>query len=91
MNSAQNNECVTLGGETCQFPFIYDRMDDIPYVPATIVRWFFTTKEFKNCADFPNKSGKRWCATKVTSDNRYIPGHWGECPNKIACNSMEGE
>ena len=64
--------------------------DDIPYVPTTILRWFSREIKFENCTDY-RKSGRRWCATKVTSSNRYVPGYWGECPDTLPCNAIEGK
>ena len=89
----QSNECVTVGGEivgvSCKFTFIYDVWDDIPYVPATILRWFSAPIVFENCTDY-RRSGRKWCATKVTSKDRYIPGNWGECTDTLVCNAIEG-
>ena len=64
--------------------------DDFPYVPATMIRWFSTSKRFDNCTDYNKKTGRTWCATKTTSDGQYIPGYWGECPDSHACNAIEG-
>ncbi len=64
--------------------------DDIPYVPSTIFRWFSTERKFENCTDF-RSSGISWCATKVTANNRYIPGYWGICPDTVSCNTVEGK
>ena len=89
-----NEECVTVGGnkvgKSCKFPFVYDVLDDYPYVPATMFRWFSTAIKFENCTDFRN-SGRSWCATKVTSNGKYVSGHWGECPDTFKCNAIEGE
>ena len=65
--------------------------DDIPYVPATILRWFSKEKKFESCTQY-RKSGRKWCATKTTSDDRYVPGHWGECPDNThyGCHVDEG-
>ena len=103
----EGKECITVGGSnigaTCKFPFIYNIWDDIPYVPATILRWLSWLSEditFDYCTDFTivdyaylsiykkfRKSlispGKMWCATKLTADNRYVPGYWGVCPDTI--------
>ena len=68
----------------CQFPFIYDLSDDIPYFPATIFRWFTKETTFDTCTDY-KRTGRPWCATKVTSTHRYIPGHWGECKDTLTC------
>ena len=68
----------------CKFPFIYDLWDDVPYFPATILRWFSEERTFHSCTDFKKVEGK-WCATKVTSNRRYVPGFWGECPSTNAC------
>ena len=65
-------------------------MDQVPYVPATIIRWFSGVRKFENCTDFQN-SGTKWCATKVTSDNKYVHGHWGVCPDSLQCNNVEGD
>ena len=89
----KGNLCVTAGGndvgEPCQFPFIYDMWDDFPYVPATIIRWFSKEIKFENCTNY-HKSGLSWCATKVGTNNRYIAGNWGECPDTLNCNLEEG-
>ena len=76
----------------CQFPFTYYIWDDIPYAPATIVRWPWFSKviKFENCTTYRQSGTLAWCATKVTSNNRYIPGHWGECPDTLKCNLVEG-
>merc|ERR1711963_362176 len=88
-----NGECITVGGNkvgaSCKFPFVYDLLDDYPYVPATILRWFSPLIKFENCTAFQN-SGRNWCATKVTSNGKYVGGHWGECPDTIECNAVEG-
>jgi hypothetical protein len=93
LQTSKANECITAGGNTprlpCQFPFIYDIYYDIPYVPASILRWFSTTVKFETCTDYRMLSTK-WCATKVTSGNHYISGHWGTCPDTMACNTREG-
>ena len=83
------NQCITIEGEPCKFPFVYDVWDDIPYVPATILRWFSSEIKYENCTDNMN-SGRSWCATKVTSQNKYVPGYWGECPDSVSCNAVEG-
>ena len=92
--SEVTNECITNGGKrkgvTCKFPFYYDAWDDIPYAPVSILRWFSHKIRFDSCTDFRN-SGRKWCATKVTSENRYVDGEWGECPDSDACNIDEGE
>ena len=77
-------------GVPCKFPFVYDMWDDFPYVPATMIRWFSTERRFENCTDYQKKSGRSWCATKVTPNDRYVPGHWGECPDAYICNTVEG-
>ena len=74
----EDSEVCTVGGETCKFPFIYNVMDDIPYVPSTVLRWFTPDSRFETCTDYQSR-GRPWCATKVTSTNRYIRGHWGKC------------
>ena len=89
-------ECITVGGNSvgvrCKFPFIYDRWDAIPYAPFSNFRWFSPEQKFDSCTDynFYKVKRKRWCATKVTPDNRYVPGHWGECPDDIACYNNGG-
>ena len=87
-------ECITVGGTQvgvpCKFPFVYDMLDNLPYVPASMIRWFSNEKIFNNCTDYRKNSGRSWCATKTTADNRYIPGHWGECPDSNVCNLVEG-
>ena len=88
-------DCKTVGGPSvgsnCKFPFIYHTWDDIPYVPLTLIRWFSTEKKFESCTNNEyKKDGARWCATKVTSNNRYIPGHWGECPATAVCDTVHG-
>ena len=91
-----DNQCVTVGGkdigEPCKFPFKYDIWDDVPYAPATILRWPWFHKEmvFENCTSYRKSGGRKWCATKVTSSNRYISGYWGECPDTLGCNLVEG-
>ena len=80
--------CFTVGGNIigreCKFPFIYNKWNDYPYVPASFLRWFPNEIKFESCTDYGN-SGRLWCATKVTSDDRYIPGNWGECINSPIC------
>ena len=61
----------------------------MPYVPVSILRWFSNDIRFDSCTDYKN-SGKKWCATKVMSDNRYIDGEWGECPDSNVCSMMHG-
>ena len=84
--------CVTVGGNIvgrrCKFPFVYNKWNDYPYVPASFIRWFPNEIKFESCTNFRN-NGKLWCATKVTSDNRYIPGHWGECPETTICGAVK--
>ena len=46
--------------------------------------------KFDKCTNYKSNVGK-WCATKVTSENRYISGFWGECPITESCNSVEGK
>ena len=93
--ASSENECITVGGKhvgvACKFPFVYNVFDDIPYVPATLIRWFSTEQRFENCTDYRKKSGRNWCATKTTTNNRYIPGYWGECPDSNACSAIEGK
>ena len=93
LRKSTSNECITTGGKTprlpCKFPFIYDVYYDIPYVPASILRWFSTTVKFETCTDYRMLTTK-WCATKVTSGNHYISGHWGTCPDTIVCNEIGG-
>ena len=90
-------ECITIGGNyvgvRCKFPFIYDRWDAIPYAPFSNFRWFSPEQRFDSCTDYNFWKLKRkpWCATKVTSDNKYVPGHWGECPDNIACYNNGGQ
>ena len=87
-DSYSSSTCLTVGGNflglKCQFPFIYNKWNDYPYVPASFLRWFPNEIRFESCTDFRN-NGKLWCATKVTSDDRYIPGHWGECLDSSIC------
>ena len=64
--------------------------DDSPYLPVTMIRWFSTEKKFESCTDYNKKTGRKWCATKTTSNDRYVPGHWGECPDTYVCNTDEG-
>ena len=84
----RERSCLTVGGSIigrkCKFPFIYNKWNDYPYVPASFLRWFPNEIEFESCTAFRN-SGRLWCATKVTSDDRYIPGQWGECPDTPIC------
>ena len=39
-----SSDCFTVGGNIighkCKFPFIYNKWDDYPYVPASFLRWF---------------------------------------------------
>ena len=77
-------------GVSCKFPFVYDMWDDFPYVPATVMRRFSSEKRFESCTDYRKKSRRSWFATKTTSNNRYIPSHWGECPDTFAFNTDEG-
>ena len=85
--------CITVGGNdpdvSCKFPFYYDTWDDIPYIPTSLLRVFTKsyrkTIKFDKCTDYKH-NGKKWCATKVTTGNRYIPGSWGECPDSLSCN-----
>ena len=83
-----SSTCITVGGNVighkCKFPFIYNKWNDYPYVPASFLRWFPNEIRFESCTDFRN-SRRLWCATKVTSDDRYIPGSWGECPDSTIC------
>ena len=44
---------------------------------------------FDRCTDYKN-NGKKWCATKVTTGNRYVTGFWGECPDSSICNGVKG-
>ena len=91
-----DNQCITVGGRdigaSCKFPFKYDIWDDVPYAPATILRWPWFHKEmvFENCTNYRKSGGRKWCATKITSSNRYISGYWGECPDTLSCNLVEG-
>ena len=55
-----------------------------------MIRWFSTEKKFESCTDYNKKTGRKWCATKTTSNDRYVPGHWGECPDTYVCNTDEG-
>ena len=90
----ETSSCFTVGGNIvghkCKFPFIYNKWDDYPYVPASFLRWFPNEITFESCTDFRN-SGRLWCATKVTSDDRYIPGNWGECPDTPICRRGRGK
>ena len=83
-----SSTCRTVAGNIigrkCKFPFIYNKWNDYPYVPASFLRWFPNEIEFESCTAFRN-SGRLWCATKVTSNDRYIPGQWGECPDTPIC------
>ena len=83
--------CITVGGnavgERCKFPFIYNKCNAYPYIPSCLARGFSNEIKFESCTDFGN-NGKLWCATKVTSDDRYIPGHWGECPELPICGAL---
>ena len=83
-----SSTCVTVGGKgiglKCQFPFIYNKWNDYPYVPASFLRWFPNEIRFDSCTDFRN-DGRLWCATMVTSEDRYIPGNWGECLDSYFC------
>ena len=83
-----SSHCFTIGGNAiglrCKFPFIYNKWIDYPYVPASFIRWFPNEIKFDSCTDFRN-AGRLWCATKLTSDGRYIPGSWGECPDSPIC------
>ena len=87
-----SSACITVGGNivghSCKFPFYYSKWNDYPYVPASFLRWFPNGIKFESCTGFGN-DGKLWCATKVTSDNRYIPGHWGECPETSSCGAVK--
>ena len=91
-------DCITNGGNypgvTCKFPFYYETWDDIPYIPTTLLRLFtnsqYNLNKFDKCTDYKN-NGKKWCATRVTSTNRYISGKWGECPDIIECNCQQGK
>ena len=87
-DSYSSSTCFTVGGNVighkCQFPFIYNKWNDYPYVPASFLRWFPNEIKFESCTDFRN-DGRLWCATKVTSDNVYIPGNWGECLDSSFC------
>ena len=94
-----DSQCVTVGGNDiglrCKFPFKYDIWEDIPYTSATIIRWlgFHKEIEFENCTSYSYHTsyhGRPWCATKITSNNRYISGHWGECPDTLGCSLEEG-
>ena len=89
-----SSTCRTVAGNIigrkCKFPFIYNKWNDYPYVPASFLRWFPNEIKFESCTDFRN-SGRLWCATKVTSDDRYIPGNWGECPDSPICRSIRAD
>ena len=74
-----NTDCKTIGGNhigvPCQFPFLHNPRDEIPYIP-NIIRYslsVLTPNKFDTCNDNQN-AGTKWCATKLTSDGRYIPG-----------------
>jgi len=92
----KDSQCITVGGNdsgvSCKFPFKYDIWDDVPYAPATIMRWPWFHKQmvFENCTNYRKSGSRPWCATKVTSNNRYISGNWGECPDTLGCNLVEG-
>jgi len=92
----KDNQCYTIGGQDigakCIFPFKYDIWDDVPYAPASIVRWPWFHKEmvFENCTTYRKPGDRPWCATKVTSNNRYISGNWGECHDTPSCSLVEG-
>ena len=73
-----------------KFPFVVNLLDDFPYVPATVMHWFSLEQSFESCTDYRKKSGRSWFATKTTSNNRYIPSHWGECQDTFAFNTDEG-
>ena len=83
-----SSHCFTIGGNDiglrCKFPFIYNKWYDYPYVPASFIRWFPNEIKFDSCTDFRN-AGRLWYSTKLTSDGRYIPGSWGECPDSPIC------
>ena len=64
-------------------------MDGIPYILASILRWFSYERTVERCTEYGMLNNK-WCATKVNSENRYVPGHWGTCPDTDFCNTMEG-
>ena len=91
-----DSQCITVGGNdsgvSCKFPFKYDIWDDVPYAPATIMRWPWFHKQmvFENCTNYRKSGSRPWCATKVSSNNRYISGYWGECPDTLGCNLVEG-
>ena len=94
-NFFSDTDCKTIGGNhvgaPCQFPFMYNLWDDMPYIP-NIIRYslsILTPNKFDTCTDYQN-SGIKWCATKITSDGHYIPGYWGKCPDTIPCNTDEG-
>ena len=69
-------------------------MDAIPYIPTSFLRLFTNSQQnaikFETCTDYDN-DGKKWCATKVTSDNKYVNGFWGECSDTLNCNTVEGK
>ena len=66
----------------------------MPYIPTTLLRWFTVLNrniiKFDNCTDY-RSIGKKWCATKITTSNRYVPGFWGECPDTLSCNGLKGK
>ena len=89
-------DCKTIGGNeigvSCKFPFKYSIWDDISYAPNMIrplARMLTKPVAFNSCTDYQN-AGIMWCATNVTSNGRYIPGYWGNCPERIPCNNEEG-
>ena len=91
-----DSQCITDGGKdigvSCKFPFKYDIWDDVPYAPATIMRWPWFHKQmvFENCTSYRKSGSRPQCATRVTANNRYISGHWGEYPDTLGCNLVEG-